>query len=100
VLPVLGTNPLFWLAESLCQASVDLVESVAGDEAGVHPSQVTSEQRKRMWISMYQRQAPMLNEAGVIEWDRPAPAPNPAPIHLLVTLLTLADDTCVYESNG
>lgn len=48
----------------------DLTEQVAAWENETTPSALTTEQRKRVYISLYQTHLPKLDEANIVEYDR------------------------------
>ena len=48
----------------------DLTEQVAAWENETTPAALTTEQRKRVYISLYQTHLPKLDEANVVEYDR------------------------------
>jgi DNA-binding transcriptional ArsR family regulator len=48
----------------------DLTDQVAVWENETTPSGLTSEQRKRVYISLYQTHLPKLDDAGIVEYDR------------------------------
>jgi hypothetical protein len=48
----------------------ELAEHIAGLENDVDPAAVSSTQRKRVYISLYQSHLPKLDEAGAIDFDR------------------------------
>ncbi len=48
----------------------DLAEQVAAWENDTAPEQITEQQRKRVYVSLYQTHVPRLAEAGVIEYDK------------------------------
>lgn len=47
----------------------ELAEELAAAEHAVEPEEVTAQQRKRLYISLYQVHLPRMAEAGVIEYD-------------------------------
>ncbi|NHN59142.1 MULTISPECIES: hypothetical protein [Halorussus] len=50
----------------------DLTEQVAAWENETTPSALSTEQRKRVYISLYQTHLPKLDEANIVEYDRDA----------------------------
>lgn len=48
----------------------EITEQVAAWENEIPPSQLESEQRKRVYISLYQTHMPKLDEAGIVEYDQ------------------------------
>jgi DNA-binding transcriptional ArsR family regulator len=48
----------------------DLAEHVAGVENGIDPAKLNSQQRKRVYISLYQSHLPKLDEAGAVRFDQ------------------------------
>ncbi|WP_266077833.1 DUF7344 domain-containing protein [Haladaptatus caseinilyticus] len=48
----------------------DLTEQVAAWENDTTPTELTSDQRKRVYISLYQTHLPKLDDARIIEYDR------------------------------
>ena len=48
----------------------DLAEHVAGVENGIDPARLNSQQRKRVYISLYQSHLPKLDDAGAIRFDQ------------------------------
>lgn len=48
----------------------DLAEHVAAMENGVAVRELTSAQRKRAYVTLYQYHLPTMDEAGVVEYDR------------------------------
>lgn len=48
----------------------DLTEQVAAWENETTPAALTTEQRKRVYISLYQTHLPKLDETGIVEYDR------------------------------
>lgn len=48
----------------------DLAEQVAAWENDTEPENITEQQRKRVYVSLYQTHIPRLDEAGVIEYDK------------------------------
>lgn len=47
----------------------DMAEHIAAEENDVARDRLTPEQRKRVYISLYQTHIPQLEDAGVIEYD-------------------------------
>jgi hypothetical protein len=47
----------------------DLAEEIAAVETGTSVSQLSSQQRRRVYISLYQGHLPTLDGAGVIDYD-------------------------------
>lgn len=47
----------------------DVAEQMAAAENDSDPDQITPEQRKRVYISLYQNHIPQLEEAGIVEYD-------------------------------
>jgi DNA-binding transcriptional ArsR family regulator len=48
----------------------DLAEAVGAEEHDVEPADLTTSQRKRVYVGLYQRHLPKLDDAGVVEFDR------------------------------
>jgi DNA-binding transcriptional ArsR family regulator len=48
----------------------DLAEQLAAWENGKDPGDITSQERKRVYISLYQSHLPTLDKAGVVEYDK------------------------------
>jgi DNA-binding transcriptional ArsR family regulator len=48
----------------------ELAEYVAADENETSVAQLTSSQRKRVYVSLYQSHLPKLDDAGVVDFDR------------------------------
>lgn len=48
----------------------ELAEFIAAEENGKSVSQLTSKERKRVYVSLYQGHLPMMADAGVIEFER------------------------------
>lgn len=48
----------------------EITEQVAAWENEITPSQLASDQRKRVYISLYQTHMPKLDDAGVVEYDQ------------------------------
>ncbi|KYH25597.1 hypothetical protein HAPAU_22720 [Halalkalicoccus paucihalophilus] len=67
-----------------------LVEHIAATENDVPIEGLTNQQRRRVYVSLYQTHLPMLDEAGAIEYDQKAQriAPGPATTELLPYLDT------------
>ena len=47
----------------------DVAEQIAATENDIDSDQLTSEQRKRVYISLYQTHIPQLEDAGIVEYD-------------------------------
>ncbi|WP_224338477.1 DUF7344 domain-containing protein [Haloprofundus halobius] len=47
-----------------------LVDYVAAAENGKQPDDLARAERRRVYISLYQTHLPMLEERGIVEWDR------------------------------
>lgn len=47
----------------------DLAEELAAEENGVPPDELSAQQRKRTYVSLYQTHIPKLAEAGVVDYD-------------------------------
>ena len=47
----------------------DLAEHIAGQECGCTPAELSSQQRKRVYVGLYQCHLPKMSDAGVIEYD-------------------------------
>jgi hypothetical protein len=47
----------------------DLAEELAAEENEVRPDELSAQQRKRTYVSLYQTHIPKLSEAGVVEYD-------------------------------
>ncbi|GAA0506293.1 hypothetical protein SAMN04488066_101152 [Halorubrum aquaticum] len=65
----------------------ELATTIAAEENGVDPVEVTYTQRKRLYTSLYQSHLPRMERSGVIEYDR-----NTG----LITLAPAADDFEAY----
>lgn len=48
----------------------EITEQVAAWENEIPPAKLESEQRKRVYISLYQTHMPKLHEAGIVEYDQ------------------------------
>lgn len=48
----------------------DLAEHIAAAENGIERDQLSSQQRKRVYISLYQSHLPKMDEAGAIQFDQ------------------------------
>lgn len=48
----------------------DLAEHIAAKENGIEVSELSSDQRKRVYIGLYQCHLPKMNNHGVIEYDK------------------------------
>lgn len=48
----------------------ELAESIAADENDVEPEQLSSQQRKRVYISLYQNHLPKMDELGIVEYEQ------------------------------
>ncbi|GAB3679996.1 hypothetical protein GCM10028857_02090 [Salinarchaeum chitinilyticum] len=48
----------------------DLVERVAADENGTTPAELTADQRKRVYVGLYQSHLPRLDDMGFVEFDQ------------------------------
>lgn len=57
----------------------DIAEAVAAWENDVSVRQVTSTQRQRVYISLYQNHLPKLSSYGVVEYDQPRGTVEPTP---------------------
>lgn len=83
----------------------DLAASIAATEQGVAPESVTQDDRRRVYISLYQNHLPKLDSHGIVEYDRDErrahltdraveildaiPAGNPRSVRRVVGLLVL-----------
>lgn len=47
-----------------------LAEQVAAWENETEPEQLTDQERKRVYVSLYQTHVPKLNESGIVEYDQ------------------------------
>lgn len=47
----------------------ELAESIAADEAGTTPDRVSSDERKRVYVSLYQNHLPVMDDASVVDYD-------------------------------
>ncbi len=65
----------------------ELATTIAAEENGIEPVEVTYTQRKRLYTSLYQSHLPRMERSGVIEYDRNSG---------LVTLAPAADDFDAY----
>jgi hypothetical protein len=50
----------------------DLAERIAAVENGIERSAISSDQRKRVYIGLYQRHLPKMDDAGVVDYDQRA----------------------------
>lgn len=48
----------------------DLAEQVAAWENETSPAEITEQERKRVYVSLYQTHIPRLDEAGIVEYDK------------------------------
>lgn len=48
----------------------DLAEKVAAWENDVEPSEISEQERKRVYVSLYQTHIPRLSDVGLIEYDK------------------------------
>jgi len=48
----------------------DLAEQVAAWENDTSPDQITEQERKRVYVSLYQTHIPRLDEVGIVEYDK------------------------------
>ena len=48
----------------------ELAEAIAADENDTEPEQLTSQQRKRVYISLYQNHLPKMDDLGLIEYEK------------------------------
>lgn len=48
----------------------ELAEHIAGIENGIDPRQLSSQQRKRVYVALYQAHLPKMADAGVIDYDK------------------------------
>jgi len=59
---------LYYLREYGAPASVqEIAERIAALENEIPPEELSRQQRKRVYVSLYQTHLPKLNEAGIIE---------------------------------
>lgn len=65
----LVVNYLVRDADGRCTLS-DLAEYIAAIENGCDVEELSSDQRKRVYIGLYQCHLPKMDDAGVIEWDK------------------------------
>lgn len=54
-----------------------LAQHIAAHEADISPRDVSSEQRKRVWVSLYQTHLPKLEAGGFIDWTQSSGAVTP-----------------------
>lgn len=47
----------------------ELAEHVAAWENGVEPDELTTQERKRVYVSLYQTHVPKLDDAGIVDYD-------------------------------
>ena len=47
----------------------DLAEELAAEENGLRPAELSAQQRKRTYVSLYQTHVPKLSEANVVRYD-------------------------------
>lgn len=59
----------------------ELAEHIAAEENGVNVAQLSSSERKRVYVSLYQNHLPVMDDANVIEYD-----PNRKRVELLETV--------------
>ncbi|WP_090381525.1 DUF7344 domain-containing protein [Natronobacterium texcoconense] len=57
----------------------DLAERVAGTEYGCEPSEISSDERKRVYISLIQSHLPRLANAGVVSYAEDTKIVSPGP---------------------
>lgn len=48
----------------------ELAEAIAADENDIEPEQLSSQQRKRVYISLYQNHLPKMDDLGLIEYEK------------------------------
>lgn len=82
---------LTYLADNEGHATVsDLAEKIAAIENGTEISQLSSQQRKRVYVSLYQCHLPKLDDADVIEYDESRGTVKTQPIaNLLYSYLAI-----------
>lgn len=62
---------LQYLDENEGQTTIgDVAEHIGAAENGVEVAQLSSDQRKRVYVALYQCHLPKMDDAGVIEYDR------------------------------
>jgi hypothetical protein len=62
---------LYYLKRAGGEAELsEITEQVAAWENEIPPAKLASEQRKRVYISLYQTHMPKLDDAGVVEYDQ------------------------------
>ncbi|ADJ15459.1 DUF7344 domain-containing protein [Halalkalicoccus jeotgali] len=68
----------------------ELVEHISATENGVPIGELSNQQRRRVYVSLYQTHLPLLDETGAIEYDqeRQRIAPGPAAPELIPYLET------------
>jgi len=49
----------------------ELAEHIAASEEGIPPSQLSSKQRKRVYVALYQCHLPKMDDADVIDYNQP-----------------------------
>ena len=49
----------------------DLAEHIAAMENGIEPRQLSSKQRKRVYVALYQAHLPKMDDANVIDYNQP-----------------------------
>jgi hypothetical protein len=62
---------LTYLDESEGESTLgDLAEHIAAMENGIEPRQLSSKQRKRVYVALYQAHLPKMDDADVIDYDQ------------------------------
>lgn len=62
---------LYYLKQAGGRAELsEITDQVAAWENEIPPAQLASEQRKRVYISLYQTHMPKLDDAGIVEYDQ------------------------------
>ena len=62
---------LTYLDESGGESTLgDLAEHIAAMENGIEPRQLSSKQRKRVYVALYQAHLPKMDDADVIDYDQ------------------------------
>ncbi|SEO87146.1 hypothetical protein SAMN04487948_10678 [Halogranum amylolyticum] len=75
----------------------DIAEQVAAWENGKSVAQLTSDERQRVYIALYQGHLPKLDEAGIVEYDqsrgRVEPTPLAGRVERYLTVESATDDS-------
>lgn len=68
----------FLLEEQRRVSLAELAVHIAGKENDIEPSAVTSAQRKRVYVSLYQSHLPTLHDSGAVDYNEPRKYAHPA----------------------